>query len=192
MAKLDLGQALMSMTPGQRAVFRLIQDAINNLGDHVGADPVGKAAPPPPVQNLNVKVSNGELAHVTIEDNNPINKAVRYFLEYDTDPNFSRPHIEHLGASRGRVLNLPTLDDDNNPQTYYMRAYSQYPGSDPGTKIPFGGSAPTPITLAGLTKLTHSPSTGSGTASPTGEQGGSGFGKVNTRQPLGPKRKIPV
>lgn len=185
----------MQMSPGQREVFRLIQDAINTQAEHIGVDPVGKAAPPPAIQAVSVVPSTtaGEMAHVTIQDNNPISKGVHYFVEYDTDPNFGRPHVEHFGASRGRVLNLPALDDAGAAQTYYVRGYSQYPGSDPGPKIPFGGTTPTPVTFpTGTTQLTLQPSTGSGTASPTGDQGGSGFGKVNTRAALGPKRRIPV
>lgn len=192
MANLDLGQTINQFAPGLRDALRLIQDAVNNVAAQTGSAAQGKTQPPPPIQQLNVKVSNGELVHATISHNSPIDKPVHYFLEYDTDPGFGRPQVEHLGASRGRVLNLPTLDDDGVAQTYYMRAYAQYPGSDPSAKIPFGGSSPTPITLSGTTRLTHSPSTGSGTASPVGDQGGSGFGRVNTRAPLGPKRNIPV
>lgn len=191
MSQLNLSQMLQQVKdPALRLLFQQVEEGINNIGDHIAVDPVGKPSPPPAIQGVNVKVS-GELAHVTIQDNNPIRKGVNYFVEYDTDPSFPQPHIEHLGASRGRVLNLPARTDGDEAQTYYVRGYSGYQGSDPGPKIAHGGNnAPTPVSPTGATTLTLLPSTGSGTAAADGRQGGQGFGVVQTRGPIRPKRSV--
>ena len=73
---------------------------------------------------------------------------------------------------------LPSKDASGNSISYYVRSYSQYPGSPPSTPIVHGGAAnPTAVTLGGTTQLNLLPSTGSGTASGTGTQGAQGFGK---------------
>jgi hypothetical protein len=155
-----------------------IQDGVNRLGQHIGADASETMPAPAPIQNLTVK-ANGGLVHAVISDNNPIQKNLHYFVEYDTDPNFSKPHVVHLGVSRSMApMTLPAKDDSGNPQTFHFRAYSQYPGALPGPAINFGGQTPTAVNPGGSGQLTLIPSTGSGTAQSTGEQGGSGFGKV--------------
>jgi hypothetical protein len=197
MAKLDLAQVISAVAARAGNYPQLlsnalqrIQDGVNNLGSQLAADPVGLASPPPVLQGINVKTS-GELVHVTLTHNVPIAKNIHYFLEYtQNDPNFLAPHIEHLGTSRGRVLNLPTKDDGGTAVNYYFRAYPQFPGSKPAKPLNFGGTVPTAVTLAGTTQLTLQPSTGSGTASGNGQQGGWGFGKTNTRGPIAPKRSV--
>lgn len=168
-----------------------VQDAVNNLAQHVGVDSNGMVATPPTIQQLNVKSNGNGLVHAVITDNNPIQKNLHYFVEYDTDPSFKQPHVVHLGASRSMPpLNLPANDDNGNPQQFYFRAYSQYQGSHPGEPIHFGGEVPTAVAPGGTQQMTLLPSTGSGTAQPTGQQGGSGFGKVLFRPAQGPKRKV--
>src|SRR5207253_3159090 len=116
--------------------------------------------------------------HVTISDNNAIQRGINYFIEHDTDPNFTNPQVEDLHASRQKTLSLPAMDDDGNPQPRYVRVYSQYKGSPPSAPIYFGGNTPTPVNPGGTAKLTLLRSTGSGTAQNSGEQGASGLGKV--------------
>jgi hypothetical protein len=197
-AKLDLAQVISAVATRAQNYPQLlsnalqrIEDGINNLGRQVAAEPVGLAAPPPPLEAVNVKTS-GELVHVTLTHNVPIAKNVHYFLEYDTDPSFPQPHVEHLGTSRGRVLNLPTKTDGGATQNWYFRGYPQFPGSKPAAPVNFGGLAPTAVILGGTTTLSLQSSTGSGTASANGQQGGWGFGKTNTRGPVAPKRAIPA
>lgn len=166
-----------------------IQEGINNLGQNLGADPTGMVATPATIQQLTVKTNGTGLVHAVITDNNQIQKNLHYFVEYDTNPAFTQPHVVHLGASRTmNPLNLPANDDNGNPQKFYFRAYSQYQGSHPGVPIHFGGPVPTAVAPGGSQNLTLIPSTGSGTAQPTGQQGGSGFGKVLFRPAPGPKR----
>lgn len=193
MAKLNLGSAVQDLKdPVMRSAVVSIQDAINKLGSHLAADPVGETSAPPPLQAVNVKTS-GEMVHVTFTHNVPINKNIHYFLEYDTDPSFSNAKVTHNGTSRTiPPFSLPTQDDNGTPQNWFFKGYTQYPGSNPSPALYFGGLTPLPVTLSGTTKLTLQPSTGSGTAAPDGQQSGSGFGRIQTRPALGPKRNIPA
>jgi len=178
----DHGQWLQS-------ALQRIEDAVNNLGRNTAAAPKGILPPPPPIQRVNVKASGGTL-HVTIDDSSPIQKGIGYWVECDTDPSFSRPHPFSFNASRTGTIALPGMDDDGNPQQFYVRAYSQYPGGKPNTPIHFGAETPSPVLPGGTSQMTLLPSTGSGTAQNSGEQGGSGFGKILDRPAAGPKRAI--
>lgn len=170
--------------------FRKTQEGINNLGQNVAVSPTATNQPPPTIQQLQVKTNGTGLVHAVITDNNAIQKNLHYFVEYDTDPSFKQPHVVHLGPSRTmNPITLPGNDDHGNPQKFYFRAYSQYQGSHPGQVVHFGGDVPTPVLPGGAQQMTLLPSTGSGTADPTGQQGGSGFGKVLFRPSIGPKRR---
>lgn len=169
--------------------LRKIQEGLNNLGKHVAVDPTGTAPAPPIIQKLDVKTSGTGLVHAVISDNNPIQKNLHYFVEYDTSPAFAQPHVVHLGASRSMPpVTLPAMDDNGNPQTFFFRAYSQYPGSHPGPVVHFGGTTPSSVDPGGTQQMTLIASTGSGTAQSSGQEGGSGFGKVLNRPAIGPKR----
>lgn len=174
------------------AALRRLQSGVNDLGNNLAADPTQTKDPPPPVQELNIKASNGDV-HAVITDNSQVQRGVHYFVEYSSEPNFLQPHVIHLGTSRSAApFRLPAMDDNGNPQTFFFRAYSQYPGSHPGKPIYFGGVVPTAVTPGGTTQLTLIPSTGSGTAQATGQQGGSGFGRVLYRPPLSPLQKVAI
>jgi hypothetical protein len=164
------------------ALQRLVS-GVNLTGTHIGVNPAGVQPPPPPVQQLNVKSNGTGLVHVTIDDHNEIAKNLHYFVEYDTDPNFTKPIVKHLGVSRTMdPVTLPAMDDGGHPQKFYFRAYSQYPGSkQPGKIINFGGETPTGVDPGGSQMMTLLPSTGSGTAQNSGQEGGSGFGKIQIR-----------
>jgi hypothetical protein len=155
-------------------------DAINTTLNHLGADTKGKNDPPPPIAGINVAAGSDHV-HVTLNDSQPMNKNIQYFVEYSVnDPSFAQPHQEHLGASRGRVLALPAKDGNGAVVNYYFRAYSQYLGSDPQTKHIYYGArfAPTAVTLTGSSQLTLLQSQGSGTGRADGTQGGAGLGFV--------------
>jgi hypothetical protein len=184
---------LRKMDGGQwiQTALQRIEDAVNNIGKNGAIPPTGLLPPPPTVQALTVKTNGNGLVHAVINDSNPIDKNLHYFVEYDTDPAFPQPHVAHLGASRQMApVTLPTTDDDGNPQNFYFRAYSQYPGGAPGQVVHFGGETPTPVAPGGTQQMTLLPSTGSGTAQNSGQQGGSGFGKIINRPSAGPKRAI--
>jgi hypothetical protein len=163
--------------------------AINTIGRNAAVAPVGQIAAPAAPGSVNVKVA-GEIAHVTIDDPSAVQRGGQYHVELATNPQFSQPHVEHLGSSRGRFINLPTNADDGTPHTWYARAYSQYPGSQPGAFTYHGGDEPAGFTMGGTTNMTPLPSTGSGTASSDGQQGGSGLGKVLLRPAPAPKRLV--
>jgi hypothetical protein len=167
-----------------------IIDGVNGVANHAGFDPTGKVQPPDPLAAINIAAGTDHV-HVTLTDNSKIKKQANYFVEYSVnDPSFSNPHVEHLNASRGRVLALPAKDSNNAAISYYFKAYSQYPGSDAQSKHAFFGGrfTPTAVQLTGSSKLTLLPSPGSGTGLPDGSQSGSGLGKVLERPPAGPKR----
>lgn len=169
--------------------LRKIQEGVNGLGQNVSVDPNVTLPAPPTIQQLTVKTNGSGMVHAVVNDSNPIQKNLHYFVEYDTNPAFSQPHVAHLGASRTMApMILPANDDNGKPQKFYFRAYSQYQGSMPSPPIHFGGTVPTAVNPGGTQNLTLIPSTGSGTAQPNGQQGGSGFGKVLTRPAQGPKR----
>jgi len=174
-----------------QSALQRIEDAVNALGKNSAVAPKGKIPSPPQVNALTVKTDGNGLVHAVVSDSNPIAKGLHYFVEYSTDPAFSQPHVVHLGASRSmNPITLPASDDDGNPQRFFFRAYSQYPGSDPGAPQHFGGDTPTPIDPGGTAQMTLIPSTGSGTAPNDGQRGGSGFGRVLVRPQGGPKRVI--
>lgn len=165
-------------------------DNVDVMANHLGMDMKGRVAVPPALAGLNVAAGSDHV-HVTINDQSQVKKNIQYFVEWAVnDPNFSNPHVEHLGASRGRMLALPAKNGSGVTNQYYFRAYSQYLGSDPQTKQAYYGSvgAPTAVTLSGSSQLTPLASTGSGTASPDGSQGGYGLGVPLQRPAPGPKR----
>lgn len=171
--------------PREGVALQILQDAVNQLALAVGADPTQHIEPPHAPQGINVAAGSDQV-HVTVSDSSQRSRALSYFVEWDTDPNFPQPHMEHLGTGRGRVLALPAMDADSNPYTYYFRTYSSYLSSKTASpKLNFGGTVPTPVTLSGASQLTLLPSTGGGTASSTGQQAGQGFGHAQFAQPSG-------
>ena len=177
---------------------RIIQ-GINDLAKNVGASAVGKVEAPPPINSIqvqgtqinNVMTVQSEILHLTLNHTQELNKGVQYIHEISTEPNFLAPHIIDAGSSRSLFAHLPALDNNGKIQTYYHRAYPQYHGSDPQKPTVLGGLAsPTQIQMTGTSKTTLLPSTGSGTASANGTQGGHGLGIVLTRPAPGTKRQI--
>lgn len=181
---------LFSKDPTQANFLQEIIRSINNVAAGAGVAVSGDTTPPPPVNALTVKAS-GEMLHVTLSHAAQVSRSVEYYVEAHTDPSFTAPAvIEHFGPSRSKFMHLPTYGDSlpgGAPppiNKWYLRAYAQYPGSKPSAPTVLGGlNNPTPIVLTGTTKLSPLPSTGSGTASSTGQQGGSGRGKQRISTP---------
>ena len=183
------------------SLFGKIINAVNTLAKNAGVAAVGKVSPPPPVDSINVSgpapingiisIPNSEVLHWTIQHNQEVNKGVHYFSEVDTSPAFTSAHIIHHGTSRSGFLSLPTNNSSNVKQTYYLRSYAQYPGSDPAKSTVLGGlSGAIGIQMGGTSQTSLLPSTGSGTAAPDGSQGGQGFGTVLTRPAPTTKRNV--
>ena len=178
-------------------LFGRIIEAVNTGFKNAGVSAIGKTTPPPPIDSINVQgtISNGiltapsEILHHTLTHNQAIQKGVRYFSEIDTSPEFLAPHVIDHGTSRSSFLTLPANDNSNAQHTYYLRSYAQYHGSDPCTPTVFGNSGGAiGIQMTGTSKTSLLTSAGSGTASPTGQQGGKGLGVVLNRPAPGPKR----
>ena len=177
---LDLGyfiDEIRDEQPRLALMLNKIVRAVNQTAGVLGIDSTSHASPPDPPQAINVKAANG-LAHVTITDHSQRGRSLNYFLEHDTNPAFPNPHVVHLVASRGVFLPLPAKDDNGNPQKWYFRGYSMYPGSQKRSDhVVLGGFAtPTAVDVGGSAQFTPLASKGAGTASTTGQQGGLGFG----------------
>jgi hypothetical protein len=132
--------------------------------------------PPPPVTGINVQsLGNGNL-DVTLVDSGAVNRGVNYFVEHADNPNFINPRIEDFGTSRTKVFHIGS-------NSRYVRAYSAYsnPHSTANTPTNFGGPAPTLVSAGGAATPVLQASTGSGTASTSGQQGGQGFGTQKQR-----------
>jgi hypothetical protein len=184
-------QSQTGATAGPRlgSLIKRIIQSVNTTAKNASVSPTGQLAAPPPPDSVNV-VAGGGLAHVQITHNASVNKGINYFTEADTNPNFTQPHVIDHGASRSsHPFPLPAFDSSGKAQSWHFRSYAQYPGSLPSKPTTFGGAnGATPVSVGGSVNLTMLPSTGSGTASPTGGQGGHGFGVVATRPAPGPKR----
>lgn len=176
-----------------------VGEAINTLAANSGVAAVGKTVPPPPIDSIStqgtlangVLTCPGELYHFTIQHNQSLNKGIRYFSEIDTSPNFPAPHVFDHGTGRTGLINLPTyMNDGTTLQTYYHRVYAQMPGSDPCKPTVYGSAgAAIAIQMSGTNACTLLPSTGSGTAQSSGQQGGKGLGTVLTRPQPQAKRQ---
>jgi hypothetical protein len=180
-------------------LFQRIISAVNGGFASLGGSAVGKLSPPPPIDNINVQGTQAgsiftcpsEILHHTLTHNQALQKGVRYFSEIDTSPEFLSPHVIDHGTSRSSFLTLPTNDSSSVKQTYYLRSYAQYPGSDPCKPTVFGNiGGAIGIQMTGTSNTSLLTSAGSGTASPTGQQGGKGLGVVLNRPAPGPKRSL--
>ena len=201
--RLDLSRTLAharQVDPLLGEGFQHLQDAINRLGQNLGASAVGELPPPAPVDSTSVSGAlntstntltvSGELLHFVHTHNAPINRGIRYITEIDTDPSFPSPHPILDTTSRSGFVHLPTKDASNVPHSFYMRVTPQDPGSGPARPTVFGGlQGPTKIVLGGTTATDILPSQAAGTAKPG--QGGQGLGAVRSRGPVGgPKRSL--
>lgn len=172
---------LMQANPSLGSLLQRIISGVNTVADNTQTSAVGRLPAPPQISGVNAKIS-GEMLHLQINDGGTVKQGIHYFSEVSTNPNFSNPIVVHHGTSRcAAPVPLPTYDDSGNKQTYYVRSYSQYLGSDPSKPVVYGVNAPTGFNMQGQTPLTLLNSSGSGTASNSGEQGGWGLGKVQSR-----------
>ena len=160
-------------------LLRRILDGINTLAVNTQSSATGEVQAPKPPNAVTVKVS-GEQMHIAIDHTGPLNRNVRYFSEISpNDPSFSAPIVIDHGTSRtSHPIILPTyLDDGTTKVDYHLRSFAQYPASQPSAPTMAGS-----FQMDGATQMTLLPSRGSGTASNSGFQAGSGLGKVQRRQ----------
>jgi hypothetical protein len=172
-------------------LLQRIIKAVNATAKAAGVAPVGQVSAPTAPDGVSA-VAAGEMLHVSVTHNAPVDRGIHYFTEVSTTPAFNQPIVLHHGTSRTPPpFPLPTKDNSGATHNFYVRSYSQLPGGPPSAPVVFGGSSnPTPITMGGSTQLSLLPSTGSGTAPANGQSAGQGFGKQSTRPSVGPKRKV--
>jgi hypothetical protein len=158
-ATLRVGEALDDVATGT-----------NNLAAQLSADPNGSDITPANVAQVQAQHLGNGLVDVAITDNSSLSRAINYYIEADTSPNFtSNPRGITTGPIRNGSLVLPN-------GTYYVRAYSQYPAGGPPSKPV---NAAQPIVVTGSASLPLLASQGSGTGNPG--QGGQGAGKTINR-----------
>lgn len=174
-------------SPMLGSLLRNVIKGINTLSTNTGASATGEVAAPKAPDSVNAAVM-GEYLHISVSHGGQLNRGVRYFSEVSAnDPTFSSPIVHDHGTSRTPPpFPLPTksASSGNPTHSYYLRTYAQYQGSQPSAPTYHGGnaSAPVAIQMTGTTVGDLLPSTGSGTAANTGQQGGWGLGKTLTRQ----------
>jgi hypothetical protein len=185
---IDGGRELNEVELGNPILGRLVRrlmDGINMLATNTQSSATGETQAPKAPDAVSVKVS-GEYMHIAIDHTGALNRNVQYFSEISpNDPAFSQPIVVDHGSSRtSHPFLLPTyLDGGSTKVSYYVRSYAQYFSSQPSAKTVSGGaSAPVAYQMGGTTQMTLLPSRGSGTAANTGQQGGSGLGKVAQRR----------
>ena len=205
--QLSGGRELVYLSEKDNFLGSLLQkmiNATNTLAKNAGVAAIGKTAAPPKVDSIQVQgVRNGnvivcpsEILHHVIVHNQSISRNIRYFSEVDTDPSFPSPHVIDHGTSRSSFLSLPTYATptaaaNSQPTNYYLRTYAQMPGSDPCAPTVLGNiGGETAIQMTGTSVTQLLPSTGSGTASQTGQQGGKGLGTVLKRPTTQAKRQL--
>lgn len=163
-------------------LYEALQDLIThhaNLAQQVNGNSTGQPQPPPNIDSLHVTAKDG-IFDVKINDNGQITRGTEYFLEHSTSPNFSAPTVVHVGTSRNWRGSLGN-------QKLYWRAYSGYSTSGSSAPVYFGSSVdPTLVTGGGSASGPPiQPSSGSGTSSNDGTQGGNGYGPIPFRSTTG-------
>lgn len=143
---------------------------INNLAANLGADPNGSEVTPADVAQVSAQHLGNGLVDVAITDNSSLARAINYFVEYDTSPNFTaNPRGTALGPYRNGQFQLPN-------GTYYIQAFSQYPnGGAPSKPVRF--QSPIVVTGSGSQPLLRSEGSGTGKSGAAGQ----GAGKALTR-----------
>ncbi len=120
-----------------------IERQTSNTEQQGNLNPQGQPVPPPAIDGINVAAQNGHHT-VTITDQNPgVSRGVNYWLERDTSPAFTNPHIIDLGQSRNHSEFLGSGD-------FFWRGYSSYSSSPPSAPAYHGSAAqPTPVNAGG-------------------------------------------
>lgn len=158
---------LRSRDPRLGETLEQLQNHINRLGLAAGVDGTGLLPAPARIGAVSVTGQNGHFS-VAIMDKSPVTRAINYFIEHDTDPNFTNPTVIHNGTSRNANIFLGNA-------ILHFRAYSMYQGSTNASEPVTFGTPAVPVNGGGAVGApAFQTSQGSGTAS--GEQGGQGFG----------------
>lgn len=165
--------SIIKQDPSTVRVGEAFDDAItgiNSLSAQLGTDPNGADITPANVAQVEAQHLGNGLVDVAITDNSSLSRAINYYVEYDTSPNFTgNPRGVAIGPLRNGSIFLPN-------GTYYIRAYSQYPAGGPPSKPVMFSK---PVLVSGSAAMPLLASQGSGTGKPG--QAGQGAGKTITR-----------
>ena len=152
---------LSDFTPDQQRLLRRLIDSHNNVAQQTNADPQALQTPAPlPHSALKVTAGGGYFkAEITPSQGNY--RAAEHMIEVSEDSNFTKPHLEHLGAST-------TLYKQYGEKTLHFRSFCQHSTSPPSEPVycknvnGAGGTAPTvSSTQPGLTGYGQQPYNGS-------------------------------
>lgn len=155
-----------------------IKKALQNISGQTNSNLQGaQAAPPPQINALSVEGGAG-IYHAYITDNNQnLYRGAEYTLEYSEREDFQTFHVEHMGPSRDKRLNIGL------PGPLHFRAYSGYGPASPPSKPVYVGAG---VSAPGSTPPPLRGSNGSGTNPST--QGAGGYGNLPFRGNIPPRR----
>lgn len=141
-----------------------IRKAAAAIESQTNTNASGHPTAPPPINQLHVVAQNGHF-QISIQDNNPIYRGVRYYVEHASNPHFTNPQRICLQDARNHNLFLGNV-------TRYFRAYSAYSSSAPSSPVYFGGAQPQSVIGGGaLGGPNFLPDQGTGTGGSGGVTG---------------------
>lgn len=157
-----------------------VVNGANTMEQQGNFNMTGSPIAPPKVDALTVKGQNGHYS-LSIQDNNTnLVRGVNYYVEHDTDPNFTNPQKIHIGDPRDHQVFLGS-------GKRYFRAYSAYQAS-PSSQTVYHGTETQPIGVDAGGDIGPPASLlvqGSGTGPSGPDGGGSGPGPVPFRSTTG-------
>ena len=163
---------LLENHPQIAEAFDDVLKHLKNTQEQVNVSPDGQMEPPPAPSQLHVTAAHG-IFDIKIDDHNPVNRGINYFVEYSKSPSFNAPTTIDLGSSRNHRAFLGN-------QALHWRAHSSYPTSPRSAPVYHGTSVnPHRVERGGaITGPDLLPSSGSGTSmGASGSDGGFGNNK---------------
>jgi hypothetical protein len=138
---------------------------ISRTAQNAAVDQTSQIHPPDPPESVKVTTA-GEMMQVVVNHTAPLIRGAHYIYTVGTNSSQLNAQVECKPATRSPLhFTLPTFQADGTTKhNYYVSVQVQYPGGPPSRPTHFGGSSPSPITLAGTTAMDIQPGTGSGTA----------------------------
>lgn len=171
----ELGQKLSE-------IIQQVSKAVNTMEQQGNFNVNGNPTAPPAPNALHVTAQNGVFKFAITDQDPNLYRGVKYYIEHDTDPQFTNPQPINIADARNHTAFLGN-------QTRYFRALKAYTPSAPSEAIYFGSAnSPTAVPGGGsIVPPADLPSQGSGTG--VQGQGLQGPGHVPYR---GASTKAPI